>query len=195
MFFWSDNELPQSSKSLAIETPFWVQKNFWGIANLGWSKFVLMNDIISWSLHASPWWKDLGFIQLYVIHTCFLDGNTCASTGPPPVKRSVFVLLTWCNVNPNWAAARCRNPRQPWRKLHLDSDLEREENATVWRFLLRGNHFRLPQKTYQEDVQKRRTLSTSWDASFFIWDESWKPSLNPEKTGWILFLLVAHWWV
>ena len=28
MFFWSDNELPQSSNSLAIETPVWVQKTF-----------------------------------------------------------------------------------------------------------------------------------------------------------------------
>ena len=58
----------------------------------------------------------------------------------------------------------------------------------VWRFLLRGNHFQLPQKTYQEDVQKINQLR--W--KFFIWYKSWKPSLNPEKTGWILFLLVAH---
>lgn len=112
-----------------------------------------------------------------------------------------FVLLTWCNVHPNLFCGKRHHPIELPRGAEIQGNLGGNCIWTpIWNgkkppglmFSFKGKPFPVTPK----NISRRRPTKGGlyinqlrWKC--FIWDESWKPSLNPEKTGWILSLLVV----
>lgn len=174
MFFWRDNELPQSSKSLAIETPVWVQKTFGGSQILvGLSLFWLM------ILFHDPYMLVLG----EKIRFCFVDMVQCASQSFLWKKHHPIELPRGAEIQGNLGGNCIWTPIWNGKK------------TPCLAFSFKGKPFPVTPKNISRRRPKTEDSINQLRWKFFIWDASWKPSLNPEKTGWLLFLLVAHWWV
>ena len=127
------------------------------------------------------------------------------------LKDPVFLFGDYCRCNvyyvhpdlwrkngSNWTAARCRNPEQPWRKLHLDFDLSRkttvlnnmkEPKNRPWWVLFKGKPFPF---TIKKNISRRCfskkvvsiNLSTSWDEIELVHLGWWKSFSSPVCTVW-----------